>query len=168
MKVFGLAGPSGVGKTTLMEKLLPWLRAQGVSVSTVKHAHHGFELDQPGKDSFRHRAAGAQEVIISSGLRWALLHEIRNEPEPCLNDLLSRLSPVALVLVEGFKREPYPKIEVRRGPVDCPLLCLDDPTVIAIASDVEPVDAQVPWLPLDDVVAIGRTILDAVGLSKDD
>ena len=122
MKVFGIAGYSGSGKTTLLEKLLPQLTARGLKVSVIKHAHHGFDIDRPGKDSYRHREAGATEVLLSCGDRWALMHERREEPEPTLNELLGHLSPCDLVLIEGFKREPHEKIEVWRSAVGKPLI----------------------------------------------
>ena len=114
MRVFGLAGWSGSGKTTLMAALIPQFVARGITVSTVKHAHHGFDVDQPGKDSWRHRQAGAREVMVVSDRRWALMHELREEPEPDLDKLLPRITPVDLLLVEGFKRHAHPKIEVHR------------------------------------------------------
>src|ERR1700690_4166966 len=134
MRIIGLAGWSGSGKTTLIKKLIPCLLARGLKISTLKHAHHGFDLDQPGKDSFFHRTAGATEVIISSGKRWAILHELRKEPEWDLAALLSKVSPVDLVLVEGFKRDAFPKLEIYRKENSKPLLHPDDPHIIAIAS----------------------------------
>src|SRR5579871_2389003 len=122
MRVIGLAGWSGAGKTTLLRKLIPVLGRRGLQVSTLKHAHHGFDIDQPGKDSWEHRQAGATEVLIASANRWALMHELRGQAEPDLASLLARLSPVDLVLVEGFKRGPQPKIEVHRAAVGKPLL----------------------------------------------
>ena len=122
MRVIGLAGWSGAGKTTLLLKLIPELNRRGVSVSTLKHAHHAFEVDEPGKDSFEHRAAGAREVLVASERRWALMHELRGAPEPGLAELLRRLSPVDLVIVEGFKREAHPKIEVHRAANGKPFL----------------------------------------------
>src|SRR5947209_596938 len=129
MRVIGLAGWSGAGKTTLLRRLIPALVADGLRVSTLKHAHHAFDIDQPGKDSWEHRQAGATEVLISSAQRWALMHELRGAPEPELSDLLGRLSPVDLVLIEGFKRGSQPKIEVHRVGNGKPYLHLDDPTV---------------------------------------
>ena len=134
MRIIGLAGWSGSGKTTLITKLIPRLIARGFSVSTLKHAHHGFDLDQPGKDSFIHRAAGATEVIITSAKRWAILHELREQPEWDLADLLGKLSPVDLVLVEGFKRDAFPKLEIHRVANGKPLIQPDDPHIVAIAS----------------------------------
>jgi molybdopterin-guanine dinucleotide biosynthesis adapter protein len=164
MKVFGLAGWSGSGKTTLLVRLLPLLVGQGVRVSTVKHAHHSFEVDQPGKDSYRHREAGATEVVVSSARRWALIHELRDEPEPSLGELLQRMTPVDLVLVEGFKRYPHDKLEVCRVANQKPPLHVDDPRVVAIASDSELPDAKVPVLDLDDVPGIAAFILRHCGL----
>ena len=135
MRIFGLAGWSGSGKTTLMAALIPELVSRGITVSTLKHAHHAFDVDQPGKDSWRHRQAGAQEVMISSENRWALMHELRGAPEPAFEELVRRMSPVDLLLVEGFKRHPHPKIEVYRRSLGKPLLHPEDPSVVAIASD---------------------------------
>src|SRR6266540_5522240 len=136
MRIIGLAGWSGSGKTTLLAKVIPRLVVRGLKVSTLKHAHHGFDVDQPGKDSHTHRAAGATEVLVSSANRWALVHELRGQAEPALGALLAKLSPVDLVLVEGYKREPHPKLEVHRAAVGMPLLALADPAIVAIASDV--------------------------------
>ena len=134
MRIIGLAGWSGSGKTTLITKVVPCLIARSLRVSTLKHAHHGFDLDQPGKDSFMHRAAGATEVIISSARRWAILHELREtEPEWDLAGLVGKMSPVDLVLVEGFKRDAFPKIEVHRAANEKPLLYPNDSYIIAVA-----------------------------------
>ena len=135
MRIIGLAGWSGSGKTTLITKLIPRLIARGISVSTLKHAHHGFDLDQPGKDSFFHRAAGATEVIISSAKRWAILHELREQPEWDLAALVGKMSPVDLVLVEGFKRDAFPKLEIHRIANGKPLIHPEDPHIVAVASD---------------------------------
>jgi molybdopterin-guanine dinucleotide biosynthesis adapter protein len=159
MRVIGLSGWSGAGKTTLLAKAIPRLVARGVTVSTVKHAHHAFDLDQPGKDSHTHRAAGASEVLISSANRWALMHELRGAPEATLKALLARLSPVDLVIVEGFKREAHPKLEVHRAEVGKPLLFPDDPAIVAIASDAPVPNARVPVVMLDDVEAIVDILL---------
>lgn len=159
MRIFGLAGWSGSGKTTLVTRLVPELTRRGLAVSTVKHAHHAFDVDQPGKDSWRHRAAGATEVMISSALRWALMHEHRGAPEATLQELIRRMSPVDLLLVEGFKGEPHPKLEVHRPALGKPLLCRDDPHIVAVASDTALAGLAVPVLPLDDVAAIARFIL---------
>ena len=136
MKVIGLAGWSGAGKTTLLTRLIPHFNAQGLRVSVIKHAHHQFDVDVPGKDSWRHREAGAAEVLVASSNRWALMHELRGAAEPRLPDLLSKLSAVDLVVVEGFKREPHRKIEVHRAANDKPLLFPDDPGIVGIATDV--------------------------------
>ncbi len=154
MRIIGLAGWSGAGKTTLIAKLIPAIIARGLTVSTVKHAHHGFDVDQPGKDSFTHRAAGATEVLVASSVRFALLHELRGEAEPPFADLLAKMSSVDLVLVEGFKREPHPKLEVYRAANGKPLICPDDPYIIAIAADAPVPDAPLPCVALDDVPAI--------------
>jgi molybdopterin-guanine dinucleotide biosynthesis protein B len=146
-RLIGFAGWSGSGKTTLVASVLPVLTARGWRVSTIKHAHHAFDIDQPGKDSYRHRAAGATEVMISSGNRWALMHELRGAPEPELDELLSHLSPVDLVIIEGFKHSAYPKIEVHRPAVGKPPLYPQDPTIVAVASDAA-LEAPLPLLPL--------------------
>jgi molybdopterin-guanine dinucleotide biosynthesis protein B len=158
MRIIGLAGWSGSGKTTLLTKLIPRLTARGLAVSTVKHAHHAFDLDQPGKDSHSHRLAGASEVLVGSATRWALVHELRGGAEPTLRDLLAKLAPVDLVIVEGYKREPHPKLEVYRAAVRKPLLQPDDPHIVAIASD-QAVQAAVPVVSLDDVEAIADIVL---------
>ncbi len=163
MKVFGLAGWSGSGKTTLMIRLLPELIARGLTVSTVKHAHHAFDVDKPGKDSYRHREAGAREVMVSSGKRWALMHENRDMPEADLGELLAHMSPVDLVLVEGFKHEAHDKLEVYRAAVGKPLLAADDPYIKAIASDIPLPNAPVPVVVLDDVAAIADIVMRACG-----
>lgn len=154
MRVIGLAGWSGAGKTTLLTRLIPRLIGRGLRVSTVKHAHHGFDVDHPGKDSYAHRVAGATEVLVSSSVRFALMHELRGAKEPSLADLLGKLSPVDLVIIEGFKREPHPKLEVWRACVGRPRLYPDDPDIIAIASDEALPDAPIPSLPLADAHAI--------------
>jgi molybdopterin-guanine dinucleotide biosynthesis adapter protein len=164
MRAFGLAGWSGSGKTTLMTKLLPALVAHGITVSTVKHAHHAFDIDRPGKDSWVHREAGASEVLISSASRWALMHEHRGAEEPGLGELLRHMSPVDLVLIEGFKREPIPKIEIHRPALGKPLLCGEDPDIIAIASDEPLAGTGLPCLPLDDAAAIADFIIVHCGL----
>ena len=158
MRVIGLAGWSGAGKTTLMARLLPELGARGVSVSTIKHAHHRFDVDTPGKDSWVHRRAGARQVLVSSENRWALMTELRGAPEPGLLALLGQLSPVDLVLVEGFKRDRHPKIEVHRTANGKPWLHPEDPAIRAVASDVRPA-AALPWAPLDDAAAVADLVL---------
>ena len=158
MKVIGLAGWSGAGKTTLIVKLIPALKARGVSVSTIKHAHHDFDVDKPGKDSHRHREAGADEVLVASARRWALMHEVRDEA-PGLLDLLDRLSPVDLVIVEGFRRGALAKLEVHRVENTKPFLYPDDADVVALASDAPPPFGALPRVNLDDVEAIADVVL---------
>lgn len=160
MRIIGLAGWSGAGKTTLLSKLIPQLVARGLKVSTVKHAHHSFDVDQPGKDSHTHRLVGATEVLVGSANRWALVHELRGEPEASLAALLAKLSPVDLVIVEGFKREAHPKLEVHRAAVGKPLLQLDDPHIVAIAADAALAHVRVPVVSLDDVEAIVDIVLE--------
>ncbi len=159
MRIIGLAGWSGSGKTTLITKAIPRLIARGHKVSTLKHAHHGFDLDQPGKDSFMHRLAGATEVAISSSKRFAVLHELREEPEWDLPALLTKLTPVDLVLVEGFKRDAFPKLEVHRIDNGKPLLQPDDPHIVAIASDRPLPQARVPVIDLNDIDAVVDLLL---------
>ena len=164
MRIFGLAGWSGSGKTTLMAKLLPALTAKGIRVSTMKHAHHEFDLDTPGKDSWTHRQAGATEVAIVSAKRYAIMHELRGAPEPTIEELLPRLAPVDLLLIEGFKRHAHPKLEIHRPSVGKPLLAAEDPHVVAVASDVELPGLKVPRLDLNDVDGIARFVLRHTGL----
>ena len=154
MRIIGLAGWSGAGKTTLIAKLIPGILGRGLRVPTLKHAHHAFDVDRPGKDSYEHRMAGATEVLVVSEKRFALMHELRGEAEPRLADLLAKLAPVDLVIIEGWKREPHPKLEVFRASVGKPLIHPDDPHVVAIASDVPLPNAKVPRVSLDDTVAI--------------
>jgi molybdopterin-guanine dinucleotide biosynthesis protein B len=161
---FGFAGRSGSGKTTLMESVITALSGQGWQVSVVKHTHHAVDLDQPGKDSYRHRSAGAAEVLLASGQRWALLHELRGAPEPALPALIERLSPCDLVLVEGFKREPFPKLEVRRAGYEQPPLYPGDPHIVALAAD-HPVDSALPVFGLSDYNPIAAFILEYLGLT---
>ena len=160
--VLGLVGWSGSGKTTLLVALLPLLRAGGLRVSTVKHAHSGFDMDRPGKDSFRHRAAGAHEVLVASSTRWAVLHEVEGA-EPSLPELLGRLEAVDLVLVEGFKTHPYPKLEIHRPSLGKPPLWPGDPAIIAVASDAPLPGCTVPRLPLDDPRAVAGWIRTRLG-----
>jgi molybdopterin-guanine dinucleotide biosynthesis protein B len=166
MRIFGLAGWSGSGKTTLMAALIPELIARGVTVSTVKHAHHDFEIDRPGKDSWRHREAGAREVMVSSSRRWALMHELRGAPEPGLDALIGKMSPVDLVLVEGFKHHPHPKLEVCRPALGLPLLHPDDPHIVALACDADLPQAPLPCLPLGDPGRVAAFILAHLGLAR--
>jgi molybdopterin-guanine dinucleotide biosynthesis adapter protein len=160
MRIIGITGWSGAGKTTLILKLIPLLTARGLKVSTLKHAHHMFDVDTPGKDSYEHRAAGATEVLIASENRFALMHELRNHAEPPLEVLLSKLSAVDIVLVEGFKRAPHPKIEVFRKANAKPVLHTDNASIIAIASDCPFPNAGRPVLSLDDPAAIITLALD--------
>ena len=169
-QVFGIAGYSGSGKTTLLEQLIPRFRAKGLRIAVIKHAHHGFDIDRPGKDSYRHREAGAQEVLLACNARWALMHEIRDEAEPSLSDYLSRLSPCDLVLVEGFKQEPVPKLEVHRPALGKPPLYLTRPDIVAVASDVgrealNDFPADLSLLPLAEVDALVDFIWDYLGFA---
>jgi len=166
MRVIGLAGWSGSGKTTLITKVIPVLAARGLKVATVKHAHHDFDTDQPGKDSWLHRQAGASEVAIVSSRRWALVHELRGEDEPSLAELLAKLSPADLVIVEGFKRHALPKLEVYRAAIGKPLIYPQDDCVVAIASDAPLPQAQLPVLPLDDIEGIAN-VLQAEALPRE-
>ena len=159
MRIIGLAGWSGSGKTTLLAKVIPRIVARGLRVSTLKHAHHGFDVDQPGKDSHTHRMAGASEVLVSSANRWALVHELRGQAEPVLGALLTKLSPVDLVLVEGYKAEPHPKLEVYRAALGKPLLHPDDPAIVAVASDEPLPAARVPVVDLDDIERIADLLI---------
>ncbi|MEO0357594.1 MAG: molybdopterin-guanine dinucleotide biosynthesis protein B [Pseudomonadota bacterium] len=163
MKVFGVTGWKNAGKTGLMERLVADIAARGFSVSTLKHAHHNFDVDQPGRDSFRHRAAGAQQVLLSSGKRWALMTELRDDVEPTLDALLTQMTPVDLILIEGWKREPHPKIEAWRKDAENPLIAPGDPTIVAVASDTV-LDTDRVQFDLDDTGAIADFILGQVGL----
>ena len=159
MRIIGLAGWSGSGKTTLIKKLIPRLLARGIAVSTLKHAHHGFDLDKPGKDSFMHRAAGATEVIISSAKRWAILHELRAEEEWDMAALVGKMSPVDLVLVEGFKRDAFPKLEIHRAVNGKSLLHPEDPHIVAVACDSVLPASTVPVVDLNDIDAVADLLL---------
>ena len=163
MRIFGLAGWSGSGKTTLLTAIIPHFVARGLVVSTIKHAHHEFDIDRPGKDSWRHRQAGASEVMVASSRRWAIMHELRGAAEPSLEDLVATMSPADLLLVEGFKFHPHPKLEVHRPSVGKPLLYPDDSHIVAIASD-EALPTQLPLLPLGEPAAVAGFILDHLGL----
>jgi molybdopterin-guanine dinucleotide biosynthesis adapter protein len=158
MKLIGLAGWSGAGKTTLLIRLIPCLARRGIGVSTLKHAHHRFDVDTPGKDSWEHRQAGAQQVLVSSAHRWALMTELRGGPEPDLRFLLSHLSPVDLVIVEGFKRDTHPKIEVHRAENGKPWLHPEDPHIAGIAADIRPPATDLPWAPLDDAEGVADLV----------
>ena len=166
MKIFGFAGWSGSGKTTLIERLIPLVVARDLKVSLIKHAHHTFDVDQPGKDSYRHRHAGCSEVLVSSSRRWALMHELRGAAEPGFEDLVAQISPCDLLLVEGFKREKVPKLEVYRAAVGEPLIHPHDPDVVALASDAR-LDTRLPQFDLNDAPAIAGFILRHVGLTAD-
>ncbi|AXI45316.1 molybdopterin-guanine dinucleotide biosynthesis protein B [Sulfitobacter sp. SK012] len=163
MRIYGVVGWKNAGKTGLMERLVTEITGRGLSVSTVKHAHHSFDVDHPGKDSFRHRTAGATEVLLASRNRFALMHEMKGEDEPTLDVLLGKLAPVDLVLIEGYKRDAHPKIEAYRAETGNPLIGTDDPTVRAMASDTE-ITFDRPVFELDDTVAIADFILAEVGL----
>lgn len=163
MRIYGVVGWKNAGKTGLMERLVTEITSRGISVSTIKHAHHSFDVDHEGKDSFRHRQAGATEVLLASRNRFALMHELRQEQEPSLDDLLPRLSPVDLVLIEGYKRDQHPKIEAHRAETGNPLIAPDDPTIRAVASDT-PLDLDRPVFDLDDTKAIADFVLAEVGL----
>ena len=162
--VFGVVGWSGSGKTTLVTSLVPELVGRGLRVSTVKHTHHDVEIDKPGKDSYRHRAAGATEVLVTSPRRWALVRELRDEPEPEMESLIARMEAVDLILVEGFKSHRFPKLEVHRPATGKPMLAANDPSIVAVASDVALPGAAVPVLALDDIAAIARFIVDFFAL----
>ena len=164
MKIFGLAGWSGSGKTTLMVRLLPEITSHGLSVSTMKHAHHSFDIDSPGKDSWEHRAAGAREVLLTSTLRWALMHENDDAPEPSVEELVARMTPVDLLLIEGFKTHDHPKVEVHRPVLGKPLLCHEDEAVVAVASDAALPGLHVPVFDLNDTAAIAGFILTSCEL----
>jgi molybdopterin-guanine dinucleotide biosynthesis protein B len=165
MKVIGIAGYSGSGKTTLIEKMIPVFVRAGLRVSLIKHAHHEFDVDQPGKDSYRHRHAGCAEVLVSSSNRWALMHELRGAPEPALAEQLKHLSPCDLVIVEGYKAEPIPKVEVHRAAGHTPLLYPNDPNVVAVATD-EPLDTGLPQLALDDPEAVAGFVVHYLKLDR--
>lgn len=165
MKIMGFVGWSGSGKTSLMIVLLPLLRSRGLTISTMKHAHHPFDLDTQGKDSFRHRDAGASEVLVVSSSRWVLMHENREEPVPSIESLIQRMTPVDLLLIEGFKTHTHPKIEVHRRVEGKPLLQPGDPDVVAVATDHPIPGLATPQLDLDAPEGIATFILDHLGLS---
>jgi molybdopterin-guanine dinucleotide biosynthesis protein B len=158
MRIIGLAGWSGSGKTTLITNVIPVLVGRGLKIATVKHAHHEFDIDQPGKDSWLHRASGASEVLVASSRRWALIRELRGEPEPPLQDLLAKLSPADLIIVEGFKRHAHPKLEVHRAAIGKPLLYPEDDCIVAIASDGALPQAPLPVLQLNDIEGIANVL----------
>jgi molybdopterin-guanine dinucleotide biosynthesis protein MobB len=165
VKVWGVTGWKNTGKTGLVVRLVAAIAARGFSVSTVKHAHHLVDVDQPGRDSHRHREAGAREVILASDRRWALMRELRDEPEPPVEALLARLAPVDLVLIEGYKRAGHPKIETHRAETGKPLIAPEDPTIRAVASDVALAGLAVPVFDLDDTAAIAAFVLRETGLA---
>ena len=165
MKIIGIAGYSGSGKTTLIEKVIPLLVKAGLRVSLIKHAHHEFDLDHPGKDSHRHRMAGATEVLITSSNRWALMHELRGTAEPTLEEQLKHLAPCDVVIVEGWKHHAMPKIEVHRKLSEKPLLFIEDASVIAVASD-ESLATALPQFDLDDAQAVTEFMVKYLGLRK--
>jgi len=167
MKTFGLAGWSGSGKTTLVTRLIPALTGRGLRVSTMKHTHHNVDIDKPGKDSYEHRVAGAHEVLITGAQRWALLHENRDEPEPHMDELLKRMSPVDLVIIEGFKTWPHEKLEVHRPSVGKPLLAVEDPTIVAVASDEPLGDIGRPVFHIDDIGAVADFVIGHLGLTAE-
>jgi len=164
MKIFGMVGWSGSGKTTLMVQLLPELISRGLKVSTMKHTHHNVDLDKPGKDSYEHRLAGAHEVLITSSKRWALMRELREEAEPDMDELIDRMTPVDLLLIEGFKRHVHDKMEIHRKATGKDLICDTDPTIVAVASD-EPLEhLNLPVIDLNDVPAVADFIIERSGL----
>ena len=165
MKVIGIAGYSGSGKTTLIEKVIPVLVRSGLRVSLIKHAHHEFDVDQPGKDSYRHRHAGCSEVLISSSNRWALMHELRGAEEPSLQEQLKHFAPCDLVIVEGYKNEAIPKIEVRLKEAHAPALYPEDPRVVAVATD-DVLDTALPQLDVNDPEAVAQFIVQHLGLNR--
>lgn len=167
MRIYGVIGWQNAGKTTLLEGLVAEITGRGLKVSTVKHAHHDVDLDQPGKDSWRHRQAGATEVVLATAHRFALLHEHRG-PEPGLDQILARLAPVDLILVEGYKRDRHPKIEVHRPANGRDLIQPGDPTIRAVASDAPLAPLSVPVLDLNDIPALADFILREVGLTHED
>lgn len=165
IRVIGVAGFKNAGKTTLVEKLVTELTRRGHRVSTVKHAHHSFDIDHEGRDSFRHRKAGASEVAVVSRHRWAIIHESRDDPEPTLDEVLSKLAPCDLVIVEGYKRDHHHKIEVRNLDLTHPALAGEDPTVVAIAANGPVPDAPVPVFGRDDVTALASFIEEHMELT---
>ena len=164
MKIFGIVGWKNSGKTGLMERLVSDMTARGLKVSTIKHAHHSFDVDHVGRDSYRHRFAGASEVMLASNKRWALMHELRSELEPTFNELLAKMLPVDLILVEGFKKETHAKLECCREEVCDPLLINSDDTICVLASDIQIQDINVPVFDLNDTLSISDFILKHQGL----
>jgi molybdopterin-guanine dinucleotide biosynthesis protein B len=170
VRLFGIAGYSGSGKTTLIEKMLPLITAQGLRVSVLKHTHHDFDIDRPGKDSYRHRQAGAHEVLLAGSARWVLLSELRAAPEPTLGEYLERFAPCDLVLVEGFKKEAIPKLEVHRAATGQPPLWPDDRWIVAVAADYAPpctLRPGITWFNVDDVTVIARFVLASASAGEE-
>jgi molybdopterin-guanine dinucleotide biosynthesis protein B len=165
MKTFGFAGWSGSGKTTLIEQVIPRFVRAGLKVSLIKHAHHHFDVDQPGKDSYRHRAAGCSEVLVASGERWALMHEIRGEPEVTVEQQIARMSPCDLLLIEGYKHYPLPKLEIYRAANQKPLLHPEDEHIVALATDTR-IDCRLPQFDLEDYDAIAAFVLETLELKR--
>ncbi|MBK0399267.1 molybdopterin-guanine dinucleotide biosynthesis protein B [Limibaculum sp. M0105] len=166
MKIYGVIGWKNAGKTTLVERLVAEISSRGYSVSTLKHTHHLVDLDRPGKDSYRHREAGAQQVVLASSSRWALMTELRGGPEPALESLIARLDPVDIVIVEGWKRDRHPKVEAWRAETGQPLIAMDDPTVRAVATNDHPPKGHGrPVIGLDDIPAIADFVLEDAGLA---
>jgi molybdopterin-guanine dinucleotide biosynthesis protein MobB len=163
MKIFGVTGWKNSGKTGLMERLITEFTTRGLTVSSIKHAHHSFDIDHPGRDSYRHRDAGARQVLLASRNRWALMHELRDEDEPSLGDLLKQITPVDLVLIEGYKRDRHPKIEAHRKETGQPLIALEEETIVAVASDTS-VAIDRPVLDLNDTESIADFIAQHLDL----
>jgi len=168
MKIFGITGNKNSGKTTLMERLVADMSARGFSVSTIKHTHHAVDVDQPGKDSHRHRAAGAQQVLLVSQCRWALMTEFRDEPEPNMDELIAQLAPVDLLFVEGYKRDAHAKIETHRHETGKGLIARDDPTIKAVASNSSALDIDRPVLDLNNTTQIAEFILEEIGYADNE
>lgn len=166
MRIFGVTGWKNSGKTGLVERLVAELTVRGYSVSTVKHAHHSFDVDHPGRDSYRHRSAGAQEVVLSSFNRWTIMHELRGEKEARLKDLLAKMAPVDIIIVEGFKSEPIDKIECFRAEARHPVIYPNDPRILAIASDTPMPDADRPVFDLSDTASIADFVIERSGLTR--
>ncbi len=165
MKLFGVVGWKNSGKTTLVAGLVTELKSRGFTVSTMKHAHHAFDLDQPGRDTYKHRQAGAQEVLISSGKRWAVMHELQGEDEPPLEELLAKMSPVDIVIIEGFKSASHAKIECHRATTEMPLVSANNKTIVAVASDVDVATGGLQVLDLNDASAIADFVMSQTGLN---
>jgi molybdopterin-guanine dinucleotide biosynthesis protein B len=165
MKIFGFAGWSGSGKTTLIEQVIPRFVRAGLKVSLIKHAHHRFDVDHPGKDSFRHREAGCSEVLVTSGQRWALMHEARGESEATLEEQIARMSPCDLLLIEGYKYYALPKLEIFRAANGKPLLHPEDTNIVALATDT-PVQSHLPQFGLEDYDAIAAFVLESLELNR--